>query len=225
MQTETHQAGGTLRLVLLGPPGSGKGTQSKLLVDRFRIPQVSTGDMLRAAVRAGTPLGQEAKRYMDRGALVADEVIIGLVRERLSQADCSCGYILDGFPRTVAQAEALERLLGAAGTPLDHVISLEVPQDDLVARLAGRRTCRSCGAMYHVRFSPSRTDGVCDACGGATYQRDDDREETVRRRLQVYATETEPLVSFYRGRGLLRRVPGTGTIAEIARLVIGALGQ
>jgi adenylate kinase len=225
VQTETHGGGGTLRLVLLGPPGSGKGTQAKLLVERFGIPQVSTGDMLRTAVRAGTPLGQEAKRSMDRGALVADGVIVGLVRERLSQPDCSCGYILDGFPRTVAQAEALEGLLGAAGTPLDHVVSLEVPEEELVARIAGRRTCRSCGAMYHVRFSPSRKEGVCDACGGPTYQRDDDREETVRRRLQVYATETEPLVSFYQGRGLLRRVAGTGTIAEIALRIIGALGQ
>ena len=225
MHIETHHTGGTLRLVLLGPPGSGKGTQAKLLVEQFKIPQVSTGDMLRAAVRAGTPLGQEAKRYMDRGMLVADGVIVGLVRERLSHADCSCGYILDGFPRTVAQAEALEGLLGAAGTPLDHVVSLEVPEDDLVARIAGRRTCRSCGAMYHVQFSPSRKDRACDVCGGPTYQRDDDREETVRRRLQVYTTETEPLVSFYQERGLLRRVPGTGTIAEIARRVVGALGQ
>jgi len=220
VHTETHQSGGTLRLVLLGPPGSGKGTQAKLLVDRFKIPQVSTGDMLRAAARAGTALGQEAKRSMDRGVLVPDATIVGLVRERLGEPDCSCGYILDGFPRTVAQAEALEKL----GTPLDHVLSLEVPEDELVVRLAGRRTCRSCGAMYHVQFSPSRGDAVCDACGAPTYQRDDDREETVRRRLQVYTTETEPLVSFYQERGLLRRVPGTGTVAEIAQRVARALG-
>ena len=224
MQTDTHQRGGTLRLVLLGPPGSGKGTQAKLLLERFKIPQVSTGDMLRAAARAGTPLGQEAKRSMDRGALVPDATIVGLVRERLGQHDCSCGYILDGFPRTVAQAEVLEGLLGGLGTPLDHVVSLEVPEDDLVVRLAERRTCRSCGTMYHNQFSPSRKDAICDACGNPTYQRDDDREETVRRRLQVYTTETEPLVSFYQGRGVLRRVPGTGTIAEIAQRVVRALG-
>jgi adenylate kinase len=180
--------------------------------------------MLRAAVRAGTPLGQEAARYMDRGALVPDDVIVGLVRERLGEYDCSCGYILDGFPRTVAQAEALEGMLAALGTPLDHVISLEVGEDDLVARIAGRRTCRSCGAMYHVQFSPSRVAGVCDTCGGPTYQRDDDKEATVRQRLQVYARQTEPLVAFYRGRGLLRPVSGTGDMAEIARRVLCALG-
>ena len=224
MHTETQGTGPTLRVVLLGPPGSGKGTQAKLLLERYRIPQVSTGDMLRAAVRAGTPLGRDAKQYMDRGSLVPDAIIVGLVRERLAQYDCSCGYILDGFPRTVAQAEALDRMLAAAGTPLDHVISLEVAEDDLVARIAGRRTCRNCGAMYHVQFSPSRVDGVCDACGGPTYQRDDDQEETVRRRLQVYTRQTEPLVAFYRGRGLLRPVPGTGDMAEIAQRVLRVLG-
>jgi len=213
-----------MRLILLGPPGAGKGTQAKLLVDRLKIPQVSTGDMLRAAVKAGTPLGQEAKQYMDRGALVPDAVIIGLVRERLQQPDCSRGYILDGFPRTVAQAEALEKTLAGLQASLDCVVSLEVPTEDLVLRIAGRRTCRNCGAMYHVRFSPSKTDGRCDACGGPTYQRDDDREETVRRRLAVYAEQTAPLISFYEARGLLRRVPGTGEIAEIFQRVTAALG-
>ncbi len=213
-----------MRLILLGPPGAGKGTQAKLLVNRFAIPQVSTGDMLRAAVKAGTRLGQEAKRYMDQGALVPDAVIIGLVRERLRQPDCAGGYILDGFPRTVAQAEALEKTLAALHASLDHVVSLEVPTEDLVLRIAGRRTCRNCGAMYHVRFSPSQTDGRCDACGGPTYQRDDDHEETVRRRLGVYAEQTTPLISFYEARGLLRRVPGTGEIAEISQRISAALG-
>ena len=212
-----------MRLILLGPPGAGKGTQAKLLVERLKIPQVSTGDMLRAAVKAGTPLGQEAKQYMNRGALVPDAVIIGLVRERLQQPDCSRGYILDGFPRTVAQAEALEKTLAGLQASLDSVVSLEVPTEDLVLRIAGRRTCRNCGAMYHVRFSPSKTDGRCDACGGPTYQRDDDREETVRRRLAVYAEQTAPLISFYEARGLLRRVPGTGEIAEIFQRIIAAL--
>jgi adenylate kinase len=213
-----------MRLILLGPPGAGKGTQAKLLVDRLKIPQVSTGDMLRAAVKAGTPLGQEAKQYMDRGALVPDAVIIGLVRERLQQPDCADGYILDGFPRTVAQAEALEKTLAALHASLDHVVSLEVPTEDLVLRIAGRRTCKNCGAMYHVRFSPSKTDGRCDTCGGPTYQRDDDHEETVRRRLTVYAEQTAPLISFYEVRGLLRRVPGTGEIAEIFQRITAALG-
>jgi adenylate kinase len=212
-----------MRLILLGPPGAGKGTQAKLLVERLKIPQVSTGDMLRAAVKAGTLLGQEAKQYMNRGALVPDAAIIGLVRERLQQPDCSRGYILDGFPRTVAQAEALEKTLAGLQAWLDSVVSLEVPTEDLVLRIAGRRTCRNCGAMYHVRFSPSKTDGRCDACGGPTYQRDDDREETVRRRLAVYAEQTAPLISFYEARGLLRRVPGTGEIAEIFQRITAAL--
>jgi adenylate kinase len=213
-----------MRLILLGPPGAGKGTQAKLLVDRLKVPQISTGDMLRAAVKAGTPLGQEARQYMDRGALIPDGVIIGVVRERLQQPDCAGGYILDGFPRTVAQAEALEKTLAALQTRLDSVVSLEVPTEDLVLRIAGRRTCRNCGAMYHVRFSPSKADGRCDACGGPTYQREDDREETVRRRLGVYADQTAPLIDFYEGRGLLRRVPGTGEIGEIFQRIAAALG-
>lgn len=213
-----------MRLILLGPPGAGKGTQAKLLVERLRIPQISTGDMLRAAVKDGTALGREASQYMDRGALVPDEIIIGLVRERLQRADCARGYILDGFPRTVAQAEALGKTLEALHAWLDHVVSLEVPTEDLVLRIAGRRTCRDCGTMYHVRFSPSKTDGRCDACGGPTVQRDDDREETVRRRLAVYADQTAPLISFYEARGLLRRVPGTGEIGEISERITAALG-
>ncbi len=213
-----------MRLILLGPPGAGKGTQAKLLADKLGIPQVSTGDMLRAAVKAGTPLGREAKQYMDRGALVPDGVIIGLVRERLQHQDCARGYILDGFPRTVAQAEALGKTLTELKASLDHVVSLEVPTEDLVLRIAGRRTCRNCGAMYHVRFSPSKTDGRCDACGGETYQREDDREETVRRRLQVYIDQTAPLIHFYSARGLLRQVAGTGEIADIFQRIMRTLG-
>jgi adenylate kinase len=213
-----------MRIILLGPPGAGKGTQAKLLIERLGVPQISTGDMLRAAVKAGTPLGREAKAYMDRGALVPDGVIIGLVRERLQSADCIRGYILDGFPRTVAQAEALEKTLLDLRLSLDHVLSLEVPPEDLVVRIAGRRTCRVCGAMFHVRFSPAKRDGVCDACGGETYQRDDDREDTVRRRLEVYAQQTEPLVRFFEGRGLLRRIAGTGEIPEIFARMVESLG-
>jgi adenylate kinase len=213
-----------MRIILLGPPGAGKGTQAKLLIERLGVPQISTGDMLRAAVKAGTPLGREAKAYMDRGALVPDGVIIGLVRERLQSADCIRGYILDGFPRTVAQAEALEKTLLELRLSLDHVLCLEVPPEDLVVRIAGRRTCRVCGAMFHVRFSPAKRDGVCDACGGETYQRDDDREDTVRRRLEVYAQQTEPLVRFFEGRGLLRRIAGTGEIPEIFARMVESLG-
>ncbi len=217
-------AGRGMRLILLGPPGAGKGTQAKLLMARFNIPQVSTGDMLRAAAKAGTELGQEAKGYMDRGALVPDAVILELVGQRLQQPDCAHGYILDGFPRTLAQAEALEKTLAALHASLDHVLNLEVPTQELVLRIAGRRTCKSCGAMYHVRFSPSQVDGRCDRCGGITHQRDDDREETVRRRLTVYAEQTSPLITFYQARGLLRRVQGTGEITEIFQRIVAALG-
>jgi len=213
-----------MRIILLGPPGAGKGTQAKLLIERLGVPQISTGDMLRAAVKDGTPLGRQAKAYMDRGVLVPDEVIIGLVRERLQAPDCARGYVLDGFPRTVAQAEALEKTLGELRLSLDHVLCLDVPSEDLVARIAGRRTCRQCGAMSHVRFSPTRRDGVCDVCGGETYQRDDDREETVRRRLAVYAEQTAPLVRFYEGHGLLRRIAGTGEIGEIFARMVQSLG-
>jgi adenylate kinase len=213
-----------MRIILLGPPGAGKGTQAKLLIERLGVPQISTGDMLRVAVGAGTPLGRQAKAFMDRGALVPDAVIIGLVRERLQATDCARGYILDGFPRTVAQAEALEKTLLDLRLALDHVLCLEVPAEDLVVRIAGRRTCRVCGAMFHVRFSPAKRDGVCGACGGETYQRDDDREDTVRRRLEVYAQQTEPLVRFFEGRGLLRRIAGTGEIPEIFARMVESLG-
>ncbi len=212
------------RLILLGPPGAGKGTQAKLLVERFGIPQISTGDMLREAVKAGSPLGEEAQRYMERGALVPDAVVMGLVRERLLQPDCRHGYILDGFPRTLAQAEALGKFLEGPGPPLDSVVSLEVPTEELIIRIAGRRTCRTCGAMYHERFSPSRVAGRCDVCGGETVQRDDDQEETVRRRLEVYAEQTAPLIRLYDGQGLLRRVQGTGAAAAIFLDVLRALG-
>ena len=212
-----------MRIILLGPPGAGKGTQAKLLIERLRVPQISTGDMLRAAVEAGTPLGLEAQGIMARGGLVPDAVIIGLVRERLQASDCARGFILDGFPRTPAQAEALEALLSDLGVKLDHVLCLEVPNEALVERIAGRRTCK-CGAMSHVRFSPSKAAGRCDACGAETFQRDDDREETVRRRLEVYDAQTAPLIRFYQQRGLLRRIPGTGEIAEIFASMVNALG-
>jgi adenylate kinase len=211
-----------MRLILLGAPGAGKGTQAKRLSQRLEVPQISTGDMLRAAVAAGTPLGREARGYMDRGALVPDDVILGLVRERLALPDCEKGYILDGFPRTRAQAEGLAAL---PGVRIDHVLLLEVPPEDVVRRIAGRRTCAGCGAMSHVAFSPTRVSGRCDACGGETVQREDDREETVRRRLQVYAEQTAPLADYYEAAGLLRRIPGTGEIDAIFRRLLQAVGR
>ena len=204
-----------MRVVLLGPPGAGKGTQARRLAARWSVPQIATGDMLREAVARGTRLGLEARRYMDAGELVPDAVIIGLVRERLAQPDGQKGFVLDGFPRTVAQAEALDQLLEAEETPLDRVVLFQVTDEELVSRLTGRRVCGSCGRNYHVRFSPPRVAGRCDACGGELSQRTDDQEATVRRRLAVYARDTRPLVEYYRGRGLLTPISGIGAVDAV----------
>jgi adenylate kinase len=201
-----------MRVVLLGPPGAGKGTQARRLAARWSVPQIATGDMLRAAVAQGTPLGLEARRYMDAGELVPDAVIIGLVRERLAQPDGRKGFVLDGFPRTTAQAAALDRLLEAEGTPLDRVVLFELADAEVVTRLSGRRVCRNCGRNYHVGFSPPRLPGRCDVCEGELCQRSDDEEATVRRRLAVYAGDTRPLVDYYRKCGLLTTISGAGTM-------------
>lgn len=212
-------------MIMLGPPGSGKGTQAKRLTERFGIPQISTGDILREAVKEGTPLGKEAKRYMDEGKLVPDEVVVGIVRERLKEPDCEKGFILDGFPRTVAQAEALDRILEEMGRKIDHVIDIEVSEDELLKRLTGRRTCKRCGAMYHIIFNPPKRDGICDQCGGELYQRDDDKEETIKARLKVYREQTAPLIDYYEKRGLLRRIEGSGKIEEIEERILKAIGE
>lgn len=213
-----------MRVILLGPPGAGKGTQAQRLTQTLSIPQVSTGDILRAAVAAGTPLGREAKATMDQGALVPDGVVIGIIRERLAAPDCARGYILDGFPRTAAQAEALGETLQALGTPLTAVLSITVDPEELVRRLSGRRTCGNCGAAYHLETAPPRRAGLCDRCGGALLQREDDREETIRKRLAVYREQTAPLVAYYRGRGLLREVDGRGDIDDVFARVCRLLG-
>jgi len=212
-----------MQAILLGPPGAGKGTQAKMLTERYGVPQVSTGDILRAAVAAGTPLGKEAKTYMDRGALVPDEVVIGIVRDRLGEPNCRKGYLLDGFPRTVAQAEALNRMLKKLGAPLPRVVSLEVGEEELVKRLSGRRTCPACGEPFHVESHPPRVEGICEKCGGRLIQREDDREETIRRRLQVYRKETEPLIGYYQNQGLLKTVNGLGEAGEVFARVSRAL--
>lgn len=201
-----------MNLMLLGAPGAGKGTQAQRLEARYGLPQISTGDMLRAAVKAGTALGLEAKTCMERGDLVPDGIVVGIVAERLCAPDCVRGFILDGFPRTVAQAEALD----ASGVRLDHVLNFGVPEEELVTRLAGRRTCARCSAMYHVVFSPPAKAGVCDRCGAEELvQRADDNEATVRSRLRVYGEKTAPLIAFYRDRGLLRDIDGTGELDQV----------
>ena len=213
-----------MNIILLGPPGAGKGTQAKMLIDKYGIPQISTGDMLRAAVKAGTQLGLEAKKYMDKGELVPDEVVIGLVKERLQEPDCTKGFMLDGFPRTVAQAEVLDKELEGMGKAIDHVICIEVPNEELIARLTGRRTCKECGAGYHLKFDPPKVDGVCDKCGGELYQRDDDNEETVKARLKVYQDQTFPLIDYYDKQGKLRRIDGVGEIKTIFERITKVLG-
>lgn len=201
-----------MNLILLGPPGVGKGTQAKLLIERFGIPQISTGDILRAAVKEQTPMGIKAKGFMDSGALVPDAVVIGIVEERIAQADCAPGFILDGFPRTVAQADALKEVLSGMKRGIDHVVSLSVDSKELLVRLTGRRACQKCGAVFHVSFAPPKQEGVCDACGGALFQREDDKEETILKRLSVYEEQTAPLIAYYRDAGLLRSVNGLGTV-------------
>ena len=212
-----------MRAILMGPPGAGKGTQAAVLVERFQIPHISTGDMFRAAMKAGTPLGLKAKEYMDKGALVPDEVTIGIVKERLQQADCAKGFLLDGFPRTVAQADALDELLKELDISLDGVINIQVPDQILLERLTGRRICRQCGATYHVVFNPPAQDGICDKCGGELYQRSDDTLETAKNRLAVYYEQTEPLIEYYQRKGLLKNIRGDQDIDKVLQDILEAL--
>jgi adenylate kinase len=209
-----------MRVVLLGPPGAGKGTQAKLVQERLGVPHISTGDLLRAAVQRRSALGQAAERYMNRGELVPNDLVVQMIAERIQELDCRDGFLLDGFPRNVAQAEVLERMLASQRVRLDSVISIRVPADELIRRLSGRRTCRSCGAMYHVDFNPPVSAGRCDRCDGELIQRDDDREQTVRARLSVYQRETAPLEEYYQNRSLLRLIDGTGSPESVrARLL------
>ena len=212
-----------MRLVLVGAPGAGKGTQAKFVAKHFSVPAISTGDIFRANIAAKTELGREAKRYMDAGDLVPDEVTIGIVRDRLSQDDTASGFLLDGFPRTLAQAEALRDMLDDLGTPLDVVLELQVDDDEVVRRLSGRRTCRQCGHVWHLEFDPPEKEGICDIDGGELFQRDDDQPETIRRRLEVYTEQTEPLVGFYENAGLLRSITAQGAVDEITERAIAAL--
>ena len=210
-----------MKLILLGAPGAGKGTQADILKKELNIPTISTGNILRAAVKNGTPTGLKAKEYMDAGKLVPDEVIIGVINERLAEPDCANGYILDGVPRTIAQAEALEK----AGILFDAVVSIEISDQEITERMGGRRVCEKCGASYHVVAVPPKVEGVCDNCGGTLIQRKDDAPETVLERLTVYHKETEPLKDFYAKRGLLRTVENQGGVEPTTRAILKALGR
>ncbi|HOO39191.1 MAG TPA: adenylate kinase [Deltaproteobacteria bacterium] len=213
-----------MNIILIGPPGAGKGTQAKRMIDRLGVPQISTGDMFRAAVKDGTPMGIKAKEYMDKGALVPDDVVIGVVDERFGKPDAKQGFILDGFPRTIEQAKALDGLLDKLGISLDHVVVIEVPDDFLVERLTGRRTCKGCGYMHHIMFDPPKTEGVCDKCGGELYQRDDDQEATIRERLTTYHAQTSPLIDYYSKKGIVRKIEGTGSMEDVQGAIKAAIG-
>ncbi|QJW45010.1 adenylate kinase [bacterium BFN5] len=210
-------------ILLMGPPGAGKGTQAEKLVENFKIQHISTGDMFRAAVKEGTELGKQAKACMDAGQLVPDSVTIGIVKERLAKPDCKQGFILDGFPRTIEQADALDRTLGELGIKLNRVINISVPADDLVSRATGRRICKGCGATYHVTFNPTSVAGKCDKCDGETYQRDDDREETITKRLAVYSAQTRPLVEYYQDKGLYTEIDGRQPIDKVFTDIVASL--
>jgi len=203
-----------MNIILFGPPGAGKGTQAKKMVDYYGIPQISTGDILRANVREGTELGLAAKKYMDKGELVPDEVLIGIIKNRLKEQDCEKGFILDGYPRTLPQADALAVILDEINKPIDAVLNLEVPDEELVERISGRLMC-NCGASYHRTFNPPKKDEICDICGGKVFQRADDKEEAVKTRLSVYKKQTEPLIAYYAKQGLLMNLDGTKDINEV----------
>lgn len=212
-----------MNILFMGPPGAGKGTQAAAIVNEYEIPHISTGDAFRLAIKEGTPIGIKAKEYMDQGLLVPDDVTIGIVAERLQQSDCEKGFLLDGFPRTLSQAEALDGILSRLNTQLDHVINLKVDRNKLLARLTGRRICKNCGATYHVIFNPPAQEGICDKCAGELYQRSDDNEESVGIRLDEYINKTTPLLEFYENKGKLRQIDGEKEIGAVSDEIVSLL--
>ena len=212
-----------MRIILLGPPGAGKGTQAKLIMEKYDIPQISTGDILRKAVKEHSPMGSRAKTFMDAGQLVPDEVVIGIINERLTEPDCQNGFILDGFPRTVAQAEALTSSLKEMGQEIDYVLDLKVESEHLLNRLTGRRVCKNCGQMFHVEFSPPAQEGICDKCGGDLYHRDDDKEGTILNRFDVYSQQSATLESYYANSGKYQAIDGSRPMGEVSKAVFAAL--
>lgn len=214
-----------MRLVLLGPPGAGKGTQAERIVKKYNIPHISTGDIFRAALREGTEMGLKAKDYMDKGQLVPDEIVVGVVTERLRKPDCSKGFLLDGFPRNVNQAEALDKVTESMNIKIDGVINVDVPDEELVGRLTGRRMCKSCGASFHIKFNPPKVRNICDSCGGELYQRDDDTVETANERLEVYHSQTSPLIDYYTKKGVIININGNQDIGMVFSEISAALDK
>ncbi|WP_455055758.1 adenylate kinase [Merdimonas faecis] len=214
-----------MKVVMLGAPGAGKGTQAKKIAAKYNIPHISTGDIFRANIKNGTELGKKAKTYMDQGLLVPDELVVDLVVDRVNQEDCADGYVLDGFPRTIPQAEALTKALASQGQKLDYAIDVDVPDENIVRRMSGRRACVGCGATYHLEYAPTKKEGICDVCGGELILRDDDKPETVERRLGVYHEQTQPLIDYYTNAGILKRVDGTVDIEEVFQAVVQILGE
>ena len=213
-----------MKIIMLGAPGAGKGTQAKRIAQKYTIPHISTGDIFRANIKNGTELGKKAKEYMDQGLLVPDELTCDLVMDRIQQDDCKNGFVLDGFPRTIPQAEALDAALSKIGQKMDYAIDVDVPDENIVNRMGGRRACLSCGATYHVEFNPTKAEGVCDACGAQTVLRDDDKPETVQKRLNVYHDQTQPLIDYYAKAGVLREVDGTKNMEEVFNDITAILG-
>ena len=213
-----------LRTILLGPPGAGKGTQAAKIVEKYNIPHISTGDIFRANIKNGTELGKKAKTYMDQGLLVPDELVCDLVVDRIQQDDCKKGYILDGFPRTIPQAESLDKALQAIGEKMDYAIDVEVPDENIVKRMGGRRACVGCGATYHLVYAPTKKEGICDVCGGELILRDDDKPETVQKRLGVYHEQTQPLIDYYKNQGILREVDGSVDMEDVFKEILNILG-
>ena len=214
-----------MKIIMLGAPGAGKGTQAKKIAEKYSIPHISTGDIFRANIKNGTELGAKAKEYMDKGLLVPDELVCDLVVDRIQQADCEKGYILDGFPRTIPQAEALEAALNAIEQKLDYAIDIDVPDENIINRMSGRRACVGCGATYHVVFNPTKVEGKCDVCGESLILRDDDKPETVKKRLDVYHTQTQPLIDFYSARKVLVEVDGTQSMDKVFEDIMKILGE
>ena len=213
-----------MKIIMLGAPGAGKGTQAKMIAEKYQLPHVSTGDIFRANIKNGTELGMEAKKYIDQGQLVPDELTVKILLDRVAQPDCQNGYVLDGFPRTIPQAEVLDQALAALGESVDYAINVDVPDDNIVKRMSGRRACLSCGATYHIEHVPPKKEGICDTCGQALILRDDDKPETVLKRLKVYHDQTQPLMDFYQGKGVLRNVDGTVDKTQVFASIVDILG-